>query len=77
MQILGGRIKFGVTNSHTDQTFIESKQSIVRSLVRPFFEQVCAESTEDEATIAIPIVSCTLNSTKDPVTGLSPFDACK
>ena len=56
MQILGGTMRFGVTNSHTDQSYIESKQSIVRNLVRPFFEQVCAESTEDEATVAIPIV---------------------
>ena len=74
MQVLGVTMKFGVSNSHTDQTFVEGKQAIVRSLVRPFFEQICAESTEDEATVAIPIVCCTMNSTKDPVTGLSPFD---
>ena len=74
MKILNGTMRFGVTNSHTDQTYIESKQSIVRGVVRPFFEQVCANSTEDEATVAIPIVCYTLNSTIDPVTGISPFD---
>ena len=65
---------FGVTNSHTDQAVVESRQGIVRKIVRPFMEQISAESKEDEVAVAVPIVCHTLNATKNPFTGISPFD---
>jgi len=74
IKLLRGSTRFGITNSHTDQAYVESVQGRVRYLIRPYMEQIAAETDGDEVEIAIPICCATLNSMPDVETGISPLD---